>query len=172
LGQNAVGLIFRSRGRVVISGVTTETTLLDVPTGIIIPANKFKIAETYRMTILGQYDNTGTGGTVKVKLNGTLLVNQAVGAFPNLTGQVFKIEFDLYVVSIGATADIGCIGSMTYGNGNNLPSRTLMMTSGVAATSINTTVSQTLDITITPASAAGGNSWNVLSSTLEKLDTD
>lgn len=171
LGANGIGIKWASKARKTITGVTAETTLLDVGNGsLTFPINSLRVGEIFRVKLNGLYSSIGNNVTFKVKMGSTVLVNQTISTLSTLTDKAWRMEFDLYVISLGVSGDVGCIGSMIYSNGDNLPPRLMPMDSGVASFSLDTTISNTLDITLTPASAAGGNSWTALSGTLEKIN--
>ena len=129
---------------------TTETSIIGTGVGSLsIPANAFRVGDSFHGKIGGVISDTANGDdiTVRIKAGGTVLAT--TGAFTldttAATGEGWEMELDFTIATLGATGSICTNGNFAYTKTND------KKVSGYVfqdVQPINTTVSNTLDITV------------------------
>ena len=129
---------------------TTETSVIGTGVGSLsIPANAFRVGDSFHGKIGGVISDTANGDdiTVRIKAGGTVLAT--TGAFTldttAATGEGWEMELDFTIATLGVTGSICTNGNFAYTKTND------KKVSGYVfqdVQPINTTVSNTLDITV------------------------
>jgi len=136
---------------------TGEQSIVGTGVGSLsIPANIFAVGDSFHGKMGGLINATGGGGrseiTIKVKTGTTILASTGVFDLDNATNQGWEVELDFTIAAIGATGTICTNGNFAYTKDNN---RQVFGYIFQDVQAIDTTVSNTLDITV---------EWNVLNS--------
>jgi len=136
---------------------TGEQSIVGTGVGSLsIPANIFAVGDSFHGKMGGLINATGGGGrseiTIKVKTGTTILASTGVFDLDNATNQGWEVELDFTIAVIGAAGTICTNGNFAYTKDNN---RQVFGYIFQDVQAIDTTVSNTLDITV---------EWNVLNS--------
>ena len=119
-----------------------------------IPANAFSVGDSFHGKVGGLINATGGGGrseiTIRIKTGATVLATTGVFDLDNATNQGWEIELDFTIATIGAAGSICTNGNFAYTKDG---SRQVFGYIFQDVQPINTTISNTLDITV---------EWNVL----------
>ena len=119
-----------------------------------VPANIFAVGDSFHGKMGGLINATGGGGrsefTLNIKTGTTILASTGVFDLDNATDQGWEVELDFTIAAIGATGTICTNGNFAYTKDNN---RQVFGYIFQDVQSIDTTVANTLDITV---------EWNVL----------
>lgn len=114
-----------------------------------VPANWFRVGDSYHGKIGGLINATGGGNgseiIIKIKSNGTILATTGVFDLDNATNQGWECELDFTIASIGATGSICTNGNFAYTKNNN---RAVFGYIFQDVEVIDTTASNTLDVTV------------------------
>lgn len=134
---------------------TGEQSIIGTGVGSLsIPANIFAVGDSFHGKMGGLINATGGGGrseiTIKVKTGTTILASTGVFDLDTSTNQGWEIELDFTIAAIGATGTICTNGNFAYTKDG---SRQVFGYIFQDVQVIDTTVSNTLDITV---------EWNVL----------
>jgi len=155
------GLFAQTANSIPITNTTVETSLVNGGVGSLsVPANGFKIGDSFRAIIAGVL-NVANNQTIRIKVkDGTsVLVDSGTKNISNIVNDVFSLNIDFTVRQIGAAtvASIVTLGTFHYVKTSN------GVTEGFAFNTVNnttfdTTISNTLDVTIQWGAANPGNS--------------
>ncbi len=119
-----------------------------------VPANGFTVGDSFHGKLGGIINATGGGGRseiiIRVKAGTTILATTGIFDLDAATNQGWELELDFTIQSIGATGSIATNGDFVYTKDNN---RTVFGYIFQDVQPIDTTVSNTLDITV---------EWNVI----------
>ena len=160
--QGPSGSLFAQTGNsTIISGTTVESTLINGGVGTLsVPANGFQIGDSFRL-IFGGVLTAVNNQTIRirVKTNGTLLLDSGLQTITNITNAVFSLNVDFTVRQLGGAgvASIVTLGSFHY----NKTANAVVEGFGfnvVNNTTFNTTINNTLDVTVQWGSTNAGNS--------------
>jgi len=134
-----------------LTPITTapEKTLISTGVGSLsIPANEFKVGDSFHAKIGGKLNATGGGGRteiiIRIKTGTTVLASTGVFDLDNATDQGWELELDFTIATIGATGTICTNGNFVYTKDG---SRQVYGYLFQDVQTIDTTVSNTLDIT-------------------------
>lgn len=121
-----------------------------------VPADWFRVGDSYHGKLGGLINATGGGNRseiiINIKSNGTILATTGVFDLDLANDQGWECELDFTIAAIGATGSICTNGNFAYTKDNN---RAVFGYIFQDVQTIDTTVSNTLDITV---------EWNVLKS--------
>lgn len=119
-----------------------------------VPANAFVVGDSFHGKLGGLINATGGGGRseliLKIITGTTVLASTGVFDLDNATNQGWECELDFTIAAIGSTGTICTNGNFAYTKNG---SRQVFGYIFQDVTAINTTVTNTLDITV---------EWNVL----------
>lgn len=137
-----------------VANTTTETTLFFSGAGTLtLPANFFVVGKTIQFYLGGFHSSTGNPtATINIKLGGTTIATGTLTS-GNGSNDGFTIFGALICRSTGGSGTISCKGVFTEehtGGG-------LIGLVSTTATTIDTTATQTFDVTITWGTADAGN---------------
>ncbi len=129
---------------------TTETSVIGTGVGqLSIPANAFRVGDSFHGKIGGVISDTANGDSiiVRIKTGGTVLATTGAFALDTTaaTGEGWEMELDFTIATLGATGSICTNGNFAYTKTND------KKVSGYVfqdVQPIDTTVSNTLDITV------------------------
>jgi hypothetical protein len=155
------GLYAQTGNSTPITGTTTETTLINGGIGTLsVPANGFNIGDSFR-AIFGGVLNAGNNQTIriKVKTGAVILLDSGIQSITGITNNVFNLHIDFTIRTLGGAgvASIVSLGAFNYvktangaveGFGFNV----------VNNTTFDTTINNTLDVTVQWGSTSASNS--------------
>ena len=145
----------------------SETSLISSSSGNlgskILLANSLKVGDIIKIKSKGFINVTSTGTfTLNIKLGSTVLSSNGSVIISNpKTNQLFDMDFEFLVKSIGINGNVLGNGKMLISSGsvsNPIMAEFVMTTSSV----INTTINQTLDFTISWLAGFSGNINNTI----------
>lgn len=154
------GLFAQTSNSIAITNTTTEITLIDGGVGTLtVPANGFKVGDSFRAIVAGVL-NTTNNQTIRVRVNAGAILLLDSGAQPisNITNNVFSLNIDFTIRQLGGpgVASIVSLGTFHYVKTVNGVTEGFAFNS-VNNTTFNTTIPNTLDITVQWGAANPGN---------------
>jgi hypothetical protein len=161
LRNQVIPRLFTQTADQTVTATTTETTLIGTGLGtLVVPANTFQVGDTFQLKMCG-YINAHNNDTFtfKLKSGSTILATSGAITMSTATAKVFELMCDFCIRAIGSTgvAEIVSNGSFGYNkNGSNThEGQNFLDTNN---TTFNTTIGNTLDITVQFSSTNAGNS--------------
>lgn len=161
------GLFAQTGTSVVISGTTTESSLIGGGVGTLsVPGNGFQIGDSFR-AVLGGLVNIGNGQTIRirVKTDSVILLDSGEQTLiNNVTDAIWSLNIDFTIRSLGGpgVASIVSLGSFHYTKTNNGTVEGFAFNT-INDTDFDTTISNTLEITVQWGSTLAAN--NIYSDT-------
>ncbi len=163
--------LFTQTSDVTVTATTTESTLIGSGVGsLIVPANSFNVGDTFRLTVKGiiSAHNNDTF-TFKLKSGAVILATSGAITMPTVTAKVFEITSDFVIHSIGGVgvAEIVTAGSFCYNkdSSNAFEGQDFLTTNN---STFDTTIGNTLNLTVQFSSTNVNNSMNTKIVILEK----
>jgi hypothetical protein len=156
------GLFTQTDDSTPISGTTTETTLINGGIGTLsIPANGFTVGNSFR-AIMGGIINAANNQTirVRVKAGSIILADSGIQSLSNaIVNDVFSLNIDFTIRAIGTpgVASIISLGGFHYTKTSNSTPQGFSFNT-LNNTTFDTTIPNTLDITVQWGSNDVGNS--------------
>jgi hypothetical protein len=160
-GPIGAGLFAQTANSTIVTGTTTETTLINGGVGTLtVPANAFAVGASYRAVMAGIL-NAANNQTIriKVKAGSVILLDSGAQPITNITNDVFSLNVDFTIRQLGTAgvASIVSLGTFHYTKTSNASIQGFSF-NVVNNTTFNTTISNTLDITVQWGSNNAGNS--------------
>lgn len=159
---NNYGLFTQTANSTPISGTIIETTLVNGGVGTLsVPANGFIVGDSFR-AIMGGIINAANNQTirVKVKAGSVILADSGVQSLSNaIINDVFSINVDFTIRNLGVAgvASIVSLGTFHYTKTNNNTVQGFSFNT-INNTTFDTTIPNTLDVTVQWGSNDAGNS--------------
>ena len=155
------GLFAQTANSVPITATTVESSLVNGGVGTMsVPANGFAVGDSFR-AIVGGVLNSANNQTIRirVKTGSVVLLDSGAQPITNITNDVFSLNVDFTVRQIGGVgvASIVSLGSFHYTKTSNASIQGFAF-NVVNNTTFDTTISNTLDITVQWGSNNAGNS--------------
>ena len=155
------GLFSQTGNSVVVSGTTTESSLIDGGAGTLsVPANGFSIGDSFRGDF-GGILNVGNNQTLRIRLKtGSVeLADSGIQPITNITNDVWSLSVNFTIRQIGAAgvASIVTLGAFHYTKTNNGTVEGFSFNT-VNNTTFDTTINNTLDVTVQWGSTSVDNS--------------
>lgn len=159
--QGLFGLFAQTGNSVPIIGTTTETTLINGGVGTLnVPANGFQVGDSFR-AIFGGVINAANNQTIRirVKTNSIVLLDSGAQSITNITNDIFSLNLDFTIRQIGTAgvASICSLGTFHYTKTSNASTQGFAFNT-INNTTFNTTIPNTLDVTVQWGSNNAGNS--------------
>ncbi len=162
--QGNVGLFAQTANSAPITNTIAETSLINGGVGTLsVPANGFKVGDSFRAIVAGVL-NTGNNQTITIKVkagnnSSIILVNSGAKSISNISNNVFSLNIDFTVRALGAagTASIVTLGTFHYTKTSNGVTEGFAFNQ-VDSTNFDTTINNTLDITVQWGAASTSNS--------------
>jgi hypothetical protein len=156
-----VGLFAQTANSTAITGTNVETTLINGGVGTLsVPANGFSVGDSFRAVVAGLL-NTANNQTIRirVKSGSVTLLDSGVQSITNITNDVFSLNVDFTIRALGTAgvASIVSLGTFHYAKTSNATVQGFAF-NVVNSTTFNTTISNTLDITVQWGSNNANNS--------------
>lgn len=161
------GLFAQTGNSNIISGTTVETSLINGGVGTLsVPANGFNVGDSFR-AIMGGVMNSANNQTIRIRVKAgsiVLLDSGLQNLGSSVINDVWSLNVDFTIRQIGAAgvASIVSLGSFHYMKTNNASVQGFGFNT-VNTTTFDTTISNTLDITVQWGSNNAGN--NIYSDT-------
>jgi len=154
------GLYSQTGNSTVVSGTTLESSLINGGVGTLsVPANGFSVGDSFR-AMMGGVLNVANNQTirVRVKTGSVTLLDSGVQPISNITSDVFSINIDFTIRQIGGAgvASIVSLGAFHYTKTNNGTVEGFSFNT-INNTTFDTTITNTLDITVEWGSTSVGN---------------
>jgi hypothetical protein len=162
--QGNVGLFAQTANSAIITNTIAETSLINGGVGTLsVPANGFQVGDSFRAVIAGVL-NAANNQTITIKVKAgnnasIILVNSGAKSISNITNNVFSLNIDFTVRALGAagTASIVTLGTFHYTKTSNGVTEGFAFNQ-VENTNFDTTINNTLDITVQWGAASTSNS--------------
>lgn len=160
MGTN--GLYAQTANSTPVTGTNVETTLINGGVGTLtVPANGFAIGDSFRAVLSGVM-NAANNQTIRirVKAGSIVLLDSGVQSLTNsIINDIWDLEIDFTVRQLGApgVASIASIGTFHYLKTSNASTQGFAF-NVVNNTTFDTTVSNTLNVTVQWGSNNAGNS--------------
>jgi hypothetical protein len=159
--SNNYGLFAQTGNSTPISGTNVETTLINGGVGTLtVPANGFKVGDSFR-AVFGGVLNAANNQTIRIRVKSGSVILLDSGAQPisNITNNVFSFNVDFTIRQLGAAgvASIVSLGSFHYKKTANGVVEGFAF-NVINNTTFNTTISNTLDVTVQWGSDNAANS--------------
>lgn len=168
IGYRAFGGLFaQTANSSTVTNTTSETTIIDGGSGTLtVPGGGFIAGDAFHAKMAGVISsNNGVTLTIKVKSGATVLATTGAVTLPKLTTQSWNLDIQFIVRTTGASGSLHASGWFAYNSGSSLVGTNFNTTTSP----FDTTVSQTLDITVTWGAASTGNSIYSTDFTLHKI---
>lgn len=159
---NNYGLFTQTANSTPVSGTIVETTLVNGGVGTLsVPANGFIVGDSFR-AVIGGVMNAANNQTirVKVKAGSVILADSGVQNLSNaIVNDIFSINIDFTIRNLGVAgvASIVSLGTFHYTKTSNNTVQGFSF-NNINNTTFNTTISNTLDVTVQWGSNNAGNS--------------
>jgi hypothetical protein len=155
------GLFSQTGNSAPITGTTVETTLINGGVGTLtVPANSFVVGDSFR-AVFGGVLNAANNQTirVKVKAGSVVLLDSGLQAISNITNDIFELNIDFTIRQLGVAgvASIVALGGFHYTKTSNGSVQGFAFNT-INNTTFDTTVTNTLDVTVQWGSTSGTNS--------------
>lgn len=162
-------------GSMVASNTSTQTiansaTETDFTKNYVIPANNCVPGRVYRITARGVYSTQGVtapGLTLRVKAGTTTLTTSAVAPTAGMANRQWTLNADVICQTIGVSGTVEAAGTFTRATG--AAAAAVIEMSNTAPTTLNTTVAQTLQVSMQWGTAAAANTITLRQMTIESL---
>jgi hypothetical protein len=154
------GLFSQTGNSTPITNTLLEKTLIDSGVGTLtVPANGFKVGDSFEIEMGGHLTSANNNNiTLKLKANSILLATSGLLNLPQTTNQHWRLNVVFTIRSIGAAgvASIQTSGQFTYTKDASNAFEGIDIVD-LNNTTFDTTISTTLDVTATWASASASN---------------
>jgi hypothetical protein len=160
--SNNYGLFAQTGNSTIITGTTTESTLINGGEGsLIIPANGFNIGDSFR-AVFGGVMNAANNQTIRirVKAGSVVLLDSGVQTLTNsIISDIWSLNVDFTIRQLGAAgvASVVTLATFHYTKTNNATVEGFAF-NNINNTTFNTTISNTLDVTVQWGSTNASNS--------------
>jgi len=146
------GLYAQTEDSVPVSGTTSEQSIINGGVGTLsIPENRFVVGDSFRADLSGVINATNNQ-TIRIKVisGSIILLDSGVQTLTNgIVNDVWTLNIDFTIRKIGAAtvASIASFGRFVYLKTTNATTQSFAMIT-VNNTTFDTTISNTLDITV------------------------
>lgn len=155
------GLFAQTANSTPITNTIVETSLINGGVGSLsVPANGFKVGDSFRAVMAGIL-NVANNQTIRirVKSGSVVLLDSGNQPITNINNDIFSLNIDFTVRQLGGpgVASIVSLGTFHYAKTSNASVQGFAFNQ-VNSTTFDTTVSNTLSITVQWGAADPGNS--------------
>lgn len=155
------GLFAQTANSTPITNTIVETSLINGGVGSLsVPANAFKVGDSFRVVTAGVL-NAANNQTIRirVKAGSIVLLDSLAQNITNITNDVFSLNVDFTIRQLGGAgvASIVSLGTFHYAKTSNASVQGFAF-NVVNSTTFDTTISNTLNITVQWGAADPGNS--------------
>jgi len=155
------GLFAQTANSTIITNTTVETSLINGGVGTLtVPANGFSVGDSFR-AVFGGVMNADNNQTIRIRMRtgSVLLLDSGVQNLGSaVTDDVWSLNVDFTIRQLGTAgvASIVALGGFHYTKTNNASVQGFGF-NVVNNTTFNTTISNTLDVTVEWGAASTGN---------------
>lgn len=164
--------LFIQTANATVSNTVSETTLVGTGVGsATLPANFFTVGKTLRLTMRGINSTATPAGTLtfRIKLGATTIISSAAETLTNgLTDMGWDIQADITCRTTGSSGTVRGQGKVFEATGTGTSAH--WMLASTSDTTINTTVSNAVDITVEYSTADASNSISATNFTIEVIN--
>jgi hypothetical protein len=157
----STSLFAQTANSTIVTNTTAETTIIGTGVGTLsVPANGFSVGDSFR-AVFGGVMNAGNNQTIRIKLKAgsvILLDSGLQNLGSSVVNDVWSLNVDFTIRQIGTAgvASIVSLGGFHYTKTNNASVQGFGF-NVVNNTTFNTTIGNTLDVTVQWGSASTGN---------------
>lgn len=159
--QGNIGLFAQTANSTPITNTIVETSLINGGVGSLsVPANGFQIGDSFRAVMAGILNATNNQTIrIRVKSGSVVLLDSGAQPISNITNNIFSLNIDFTIRQLGAAgvASIVSLGTFHYTKTSNGVLEGFAFNQ-VNNTTFNTTISNTLNITVQWGAANAANS--------------
>ena len=151
--------------------ISNDTNELNFASNVIIPANSFSAGDVWRITLFGVYSTFAVAPNItgKLKFNSTVLLNSgALTTVAGVTSAGWKAEAIIVVNSIGSAGSVESQGFCLFSTAATA-SLNVTLTNN-SAVIIDTTIDNTLQVSVQWSSANAANSITLRPMIIEKIN--
>jgi len=158
----AGGLFAQTGDSIPVSGTNVETSIINGGVGTLsVPANGFQIGDSFKADLSGVM-NAANNQTIRirVKSGGIIFLDSGVQNLTNsIINDIWTLNIDFTVRQLGGAgvASIASFGRFTYTKTSNASSQSFGINT-INNTTFDTTIGNTLDVTVQWGSNNAGNS--------------
>ena len=151
------GLFSQTGSSTPVSGTTVETSIIGSGAGTLsVPINGFRVGDSFNGKLNGHISCVGTATIqIRVKANSVLLGDTGVIALDASTNKHWQLDLNFTIRSIGSVGSIVSYGSFGYIKNSGL---NFEGSNFVTITPLDTTILNTIDITVEWNTNNSGNS--------------
>ena len=151
------GLFSQTGSSTPVSGTTVETSIIGSGAGTLsVPINGFRVGDSFNGKLNGHISCVGTAEIqIRVKANSVLLGDTGVIALDTSTNKHWQLDLNFTIRSIGSVGSIVSYGSFGYIKNSGL---NFEGSNFVTITPLDTTILNTIDITVEWNTNNSGNS--------------
>lgn len=158
----SVGLFAQTANSTPVSGTDVETTVLNGGVGTMtVPANGFSVGDSFRADLSGLFSASNNQTIrIRVKAGSIVLLDSGDQSLTNsISNDIWTLTLDFTIRQIGGpgVASIVSFGRFFYLKTNNASPQGFGLNT-INNTTFDTTISNTLDVTVQWGSTDGGNS--------------
>lgn len=150
-GSSVYGLFAQTGNSAVVSATTVESTLIDGGVGTLtVPANGFSVGDSFRAEFAGLSSfKNGDTVTIRVKSGSVVLASSGAQTMNGATDDVWGLSINFTIRQVGSAgiasvATLGVFNTTKQSNG----ALTGFAFSTINSTTFDTTISNTLDVTV------------------------
>ena len=145
------GLYSQTANSPVVTNTTTESSLVDGGIGgLAVPANGFSVGDSFRVKVCGVISCANNQTIIiKVKAGSLVLLDSGAQTITNISNDAFILDIDFTIRAIGApgSASIISVGKFSYTKTVNGNTQAFAFNT-LNNTTFDTTISNTLDVTV------------------------
>ena len=151
------GLFSQTGSSTPVSGTTVETSIIGSGAGTLsVPINGFRVGDSFSGKLNGHISCVGSAEIqIRVKANSVLLGDTGVIALDTSTNKHWQLDLNFTIRSIGSVGSIVSYGSFGYIKNSGL---NFEGSNFVTITPLDTTILNTIDITVEWNTNNSGNS--------------
>jgi hypothetical protein len=158
---NNYGLFAQTANSTPVTATTTESTLINGGVGTLsVPANGFSIGDSFR-AIFGGVLNAANNQTIRIRVKSgdVIFLDSGLQPITNITNNVFNLHIDFTIRALGGAgvASIVALGAFNYVKTSNDSTQGFGFNT-VNNTTFDTTINNTLDVTVQWGSNNASNS--------------
>jgi hypothetical protein len=158
--KNVYGLYSQTEDSVIVSGTTIENTLIGSGVGFItIPENGFSVGDSFSASLSG-FISCGNNETIRirVKSGSVIFLDSSTQTQPSLNNDLWELFINFTIRQIGVAGNASIVSSGTFHTTKkNSTSVQGFSFSGLNNTTFDTTLNNTLDITVEWGSSNSNN---------------
>jgi hypothetical protein len=155
------GLFAQTGNNITITNTTTESTLIDTGVGTLnVPANGFKVGDTFQGQFMGLLSSLNNATlNFRVKSGSVVLSTSNAQTLPAITNGIWLLTLDFTIRAIGGpgVASIVSFGTFYDIKQSNNQQQGFSFTS-TNSTTFDTTIANTLNVTVQWGAASTSNS--------------